>query len=386
VRKVFFWIHLIAGTLAGIVILIMSVTGVLLMYERQMIEWADRAYRSSPPSSESSRRPAESLLQAARDYQQTFPATLTLQSDPGAPAEAAFGRESIVYIDVYSGRVLGEGSAGIRSFFRVVTDWHRWLAMKDAGRATGKAITGVCNLLFLFLALSGMYLWLPRRWTWPNARAVLFFRGSLSGKARDFNWHNVIGIWSAVPLVFVILGALVISFPWATNLVYILTGSEFPAAASSPRPAAPAKPATTTELNLSGLDIAWARAEQQVAGWQSIILRVPASNRAPYMFTIAESHRGRPDKRASLTLHRQTAEIMQFENFASFNTGRRVRSWLRFIHTGEALGVAGQTIAGLVSAGGAVLVWTGLALAWRRFRSWRARKRTTKEDLVSVSS
>jgi uncharacterized iron-regulated membrane protein len=46
---------------------------------------------------------------------------------------------------------------------------------------------------------------------------------------------------------------------------------------------------------------------------------------------------------------------------------------MRFAHTGEYYGLVGQTIAGLVTAGSAVLVWTGLALTWRRFRAWRAR-------------
>jgi hypothetical protein len=36
-------------------------------------------------------------------------------------------------------------------------------------------------------------------------------------------------------------------------------------------------------------------------------------------------------------------------------------------------GLAGQTVAGLVSAAACVLVWTGFALAWRRFRAWRVR-------------
>ena len=35
--------------------------------------------------------------------------------------------------------------------------------------------------------------------------------------------------------------------------------------------------------------------------------------------------------------------------------GRRLRTWLRFAHTGEVYGLVGQTIAGLVSFGGAVL-------------------------------
>ena len=53
-----------------------------------------------------------------------------------------------------------------------------------------------------------------------------WFRTGISGKARDFNWHNVIGLWCAVPLFFVVAGALVISYPWASNLVYRLAGSQ----------------------------------------------------------------------------------------------------------------------------------------------------------------
>ena len=56
------------------------------------------------------------------------------------------------------------------------------------------------------------------------------------------------------------------------------------------------------------------------------------------------------------------------------STGRQWRSWLRFAHTGEVYGLAGQTVAGLVSAGGVFLVWTGLALTLRRFAAWRRRR------------
>jgi hypothetical protein len=43
---------------------------------------------------------------------------------------------------------------------------------------------------------------------------------------------------------------------------------------------------------------------------------------------------------------------------------------MRFAHTGEVLGLAGQTIAGMATAGGTVLVYTGIALAFRRLRAW----------------
>ena len=44
-RKIIFWLHLVGGLIAGAVVLVMSVTGVLLAFERQMIEWADRDLR-----------------------------------------------------------------------------------------------------------------------------------------------------------------------------------------------------------------------------------------------------------------------------------------------------------------------------------------------------
>ena len=56
----------------------------------------------------------------------------------------------------------------------------------------------------------------------------------------------------------------------------------------------------------------------------------------------------------------------------------------RFVHTGEYYGLTGQTIAGLVSAGGAVLVYTGVALALRRFGAWRRRRTTTRLRAVAA--
>lgn len=365
-RKILFWAHLIAGATAAIVIFIMSVTGVLLMYEHQMIAWADRGFKSAPSDTKLS---PEALLKRVAEQEGANPSSLTLYSTAGAAAEIGIGPR-IVYADTGSGQVLGTGSQGIRRFFRAVTDWHRWLALQGEQRQLGRSITGAANLIFLLLALSGMYLWLPRKWTGSNVRAVAFFRGGLTGKARDFNWHNVIGIWSAVPLVFVILGALVISYPWATQLVYRVAGDVPPQAPSGPGRGGPG---SGGRLNLTGLDQAWKQAESAVPGWYTITWRAAGGNRIS--LAVAESHRGRVDLKSTVLVDSATGNLIGHEKYESYSRGRQWRLWLRFIHTGEALGLAGQTIAGVVSAGGAVLVWTGLALTWRRFRAWRQRSR-----------
>lgn len=377
-RKLVFWPHLIAGTIAGAVILMMSVTGVLLMYEKQMIAWADE--RQFTIEAKAIRLPVDALVKAARETKGSNPASIMLRSDPAAPAVFALGREGNLYVNPYTAEVLGLGSPGVRSFFRTITEWHRWFAAQGDSRPTARAITGACNLAFLFIVISGFYLWWPKRWTRQHLKPVIFFRQGLSGKARDFNWHNVIGLWCAAPLFFVVLGATVISYPWASNLVYRLAGSEPPRQPQGP----PRSGAGETPGGpIDGIENAWAVAERHVSGWRTITLRLPSSEKAPWSFTIDQGYAGQPQKRTLLTLKRQTHEIVKVEPFSSYDAGRRARTWLRFVHTGEYYGLAGQTVAGIASAGGAVLVWTGIALALRRFRAWQSRRQTKQEALAS---
>ena len=77
---------------------------------------------------------------------------------------------------------------------------------------------------------------------------------------------------------------------------------------------------------------------------------------------------------AGWVANRADGAVVSYEQFAGLTPGRRIRNVMRFAHTGEVLGVAGQTIAGVVSLGAVVLVWTGLALAFRRCGAWLRRR------------
>ena len=86
-RTVLFWAHLAAGATAGVVILIMSVTGVALTYEKQMLEWADRRAWTAPPSTELLPLSPETLLaRVAAAQPGTAPIGVTLKADRSAPA------------------------------------------------------------------------------------------------------------------------------------------------------------------------------------------------------------------------------------------------------------------------------------------------------------
>jgi uncharacterized iron-regulated membrane protein len=366
-RSIIFWLHLIAGIFAGIVILIMSVTGVLLAFERQIIESAERDFRSTQPQWETTRLPMETLLAKVRETEtNNFPTSISLQSEPDAPVIFAFGRERALLVDAYSGKILGEGAEKTRGFFRTVTNVHRWLATSEKNRTIGKGITGACNLAFLFLVVSGFYLWWPRKWNWASIKAVFLFNRQLSGKARDFNWHNVIGSWSAIPLFFVVLTGVIMSYTWANNLLFRATGNEPPLPRAAPTRTEKPREEKAADLKFEKLNQLWANAEQKFSDWKTITLRLPSSVEGPLIFSVERGTRGRPDLKTQLTFNPKTGELTE-ETFASFNLGKKLRTWSRWVHTGEAGGFVGQLIAGLVSAGGALLVWTGLALACRRF-------------------
>jgi uncharacterized iron-regulated membrane protein len=256
-----------------------------------------------------------------------------------------------------------------------MTDWHRWLGREGAGRATGKAVTGLANLLFLFMVISGLYLWFPRSLTWPQVKQVLWFRRGLPSKARDFNWHNVIGFWCCVPLFFVVLAGVVISYPWASDLVYRAAGEAPPRPPQGPPPNAGNTPPNTATAapSFAGLDNLMQRAQQQRGDWRTISVRLPKDNAAPLAFVIDTGMGGEPQKRETLTLDR-AGQVVKLERFADGTRGRQWRILLRFTHTGEVLGWFGQTIAGIASLGACFLVYTGLALSWRRFRAWQGRR------------
>lgn len=382
-RKIIFWCHLPVGAIAGVVILIMCVTGVLLAYEKQITLWADtHAYKSAPPTAEARHLPVATLIENARNSRGASPASITLRSDPSAPTEIGFGRETTpLFVNPYTGSVLGEGSQRVRSFFRTMTDWHRWLGAKGDNRNVARAITGACNLGFLFLVISGFYLWWPRKWNLKSVRNVVWFRRGLPAKARDFNWHNTIGFWSSVPLFVIVLSSVVISYTWAGNLVYRIVG-ETPPAPRANQQNANARENRDAPVAVNDLDTAWLRAEQRVGDWQSISL--PLSNAPQLTFNIDTGTGGQPQKRAQLVLDRTTGEVVRWEPFSSYSRGRQLRSILRFAHTGEVLGLAGQTVAGAVSMGGAVLVLTGLGLALRRLYAWLAKRGKSKQSVTNV--
>jgi uncharacterized iron-regulated membrane protein len=400
-RTVIFWLHLLTGLTAGVVILTMAATGALLAFEPQLVERAERSlWTAPPPRPDASRLGLTALVAAAQERRGGERATtVTVRADPDSSVRVGFGRDGALFVHAYTGAIIGPASK-THDVLQVVEDWHRWLGSRDLGRP----ITGVCNLAFLGLALSGPFLWWPRAWSRPALRAVTLLDVRLRGRIRDFNWHNSIGFWCAPVLIVLTLTGAVMSYTWANDLLYRLTGNEPPppgggAAAGRPdnRSAGLARPEGERRRGSDGerrggetpgadLDAFYARAAGQTPNWVALTLRVPQRAGAPVTVFVQEPATWHPNPRSVLTLDGRTAEVVKWEPFAGANAGRKLRALVRVLHTGEVGGVIGQAIAGVASAGGSVLVYTGASLAWRRYRAWTVRGRRVAPDAEAVST
>jgi len=148
IRKVFFWMHLGAGFLAGVVIFIMCVTGVLLSFERQIANWSERDVRRVAPPAGVERMPLDLLLPLAMANESAAPTNVTWHPVRDSTVEISFGRERTLFLNPFSGERLGEGSQRLRAFFTSVEGWHRWLgaginsrpAFRSGGRAAGRGV------------------------------------------------------------------------------------------------------------------------------------------------------------------------------------------------------------------------------------------------------
>lgn len=428
-RKIIFWIHLVFGVVSGLFIAILCLTGAALAFEKEVISFAERdAIRVEMPSTDAQPLPIDDLLVSVKKQLDTEQAeslsAIEAQSDPTLAWKASLGRRDFRYFDPYTGELQESPATATREFFRTMMAWHRWLTSDRENREVGKAITGVANLAFIGLGITGLYLWFPKVWKWRIFRSILFLKTSASGKARDFNWHNVFGFWALIPILIMAVTGTVFSYGWSRDLFRETLGSN--------PSREPLEPTVVVEASRRGpplsLQERFEIAQTWNQDWESISL--PTSTRAgrggqrgrsgngggnhshggergqQTASTASSGEQGgrsgghnqgagqtsenrgqgsRGNANASISptsvriagdwfplspsrilIHPRTGEIIAEDRSAEWPLNAKLAASIRALHTGEAGLLPGKIIAFLGCLAGVVLVYTGFALTWRR--------------------
>ncbi|WP_269527090.1 PepSY-associated TM helix domain-containing protein [Coraliomargarita parva] len=385
-RKILFWAHLCLGLAAGVLIALMCLTGAILAFQTEILNWAEADAIQVEDHGTRERLSVDELVAGAKAAAPELP--FSQVEIPSAEDEAWIiqaGRGEFRYLDPYTGAFREGTAVGLRKFFHLNLMLHRWLALEGDARGLGKNINGISNAVFLFLALSGLYLWFPRQWRWKQFKLVLFFKSFSQAKARNFNWHNVFGFWALLPIVLMAFTAAMFHYDWARNTADALFGQ------SPPRPGQALQAEARSET-VSGPDLSLEERFQIAAAWpqawDSIQMSIstaegqPSGKRRgppapdPAVVLVQESGLWFPFNRPSeLIIHPQSGEIEAERTPRELSLKQKIRSSFRWIHTGEAGLLPGKIIAFLGCVAGIVLVYTGFALSIHRLKSSLRKKK-----------
>lgn len=360
-RRILFWAHLSAGIAGGLAILVLAATGVLLTYERQIIAAAEAALVTDI---DGDRLTADQLVVLAQEIGGES-ATVRIPVSANDPVKVlAAGEQTLLH--PVTGSTLLVGPTGTAKVFEAITLVHRWLAPTSEAHPLGKAVTNIATLLFIFLALSGLYLWGTPvfRWAILKSKMKLNLRPP-TGKARDYNWHHVFGFWMFVPILLMSGTGIVIAYAWANTLVFAAFG-EAPQSLRAPRVERVGGQLTEVPADAVSLQRRLEEAAIRVANWKTITLPAYANLAEPTTYDIDYGNGAQPHRRLQVVVSPQGQVIEQTETFKERSPGTRTRLVIRFLHTGEVLGLIGQTLAGLGSLATLFLVWSGFALSYRR--------------------
>ncbi len=206
-RKVILQLHLWVGLVVALLLFALGVSGTLLVFEDQI----DRAL--NPQLSYVKSSTAVLPLSELRKYAEAAHPGFTLRqfylSDRNDLAYAVYlepqsGRGIEVSINQHTGEVLGTWDDD--RFTRKLHAFHTHLL----GGELGQEIVGWGGgVLLLFLAMSGLILWWPRK--------INVFRWSSFGTKFQYDLHNTVGIYASVFLLIFAFTGIAIHWERQTN-------------------------------------------------------------------------------------------------------------------------------------------------------------------------
>jgi uncharacterized iron-regulated membrane protein len=374
IRKTLFWCHLVLGLSAALPVAAMAVSGLLLAFQPQILAFAEGDAREVAVPAVGAPLRLDDVVAKAAGPLASKVASIAVSSDPSTVLELRAGRETTLWADPWTGASTGR-TGSVHAAMKQIETLHRWLG----DRGIGGVVTGVSVLFCLVLSVTGLVLWWPRSLK-AMANVVLPKRG-LEGRARDWQWHNAVGVL-VLPLFLVLsLTGTIMSWKWAEAALYASVGSEPPRRTAPPKPDGKPLPART---NPEAGPPARAQESSSTRTWQAWLDTVVAHAPVGWDRIVLQAPEGPKGASATVLLpgqgKRQAASIMLTPD-GSFreskpgrsDAGTRLRDLVRPLHTGELFGLVGQILMALTTLGVLVLVWTGSALSWRRFQRWRTR-------------
>lgn len=389
-RRVSAWLHLWLGLASGIVVLIVSLTGAIYVFEKE-IRSVTEPWRHVKPAG--TLMPPSKLAGYAKPTLDTLTATGVTYNARGEAAEViSYNRKAGLYVQVfinpYTGKVINvakldrKGNSGKFDFFRFVLNGHRalWLPYP-----VGRPIVGAGILIFVVMLISGLVLWWPLKWTKSTREKSFSIKWKASFKRVNYDLHNVLGFYSVLLLFIISFTGLVWSYQWFSKSMYWLTSGGKPLLEHRD----PLSDTTTNvPFNLTAIDRVW---KQQTAAdkAEAVFVSIP-QHKADVIEVITYLRPGTYYKTNTTHYDQYSLKELKTEGpfegkYADATVADKLRRMNYDIHIGAVLGIPGKIIALLAALISASLPITGFYIWWGKKHKSK-RKKATAGQISDVGS
>jgi sulfite reductase (NADPH) flavoprotein alpha-component len=404
-KKIWFQVHWFIGITAGTVLMAIGVTGAILSFREEIIDWLNPgiihvATQQTPPLT-----PQQIIERVQLEAPQERVVNMNLYAEPGASVRINFApppgvrRGELRLINPYTGALLPPlvGNA----FFELMERFHRWLLLPIE---YGKLVAGSLSVCLLILALSGLYLRWPRR---PlHWRAWLKLDFGLSGRSFLWNLHSVIGTWALVMYVIFTSTGIYWAFDWVKSNVNALAGEVAPPRGqqSQRRPEGGPDGGKNSagmerrakengqEKSAQGntrqtpidLTLTWNSFLHTAGDFTQVSLRLPEKSGQPIQINYLTPDSPHERARNRMSILPQSGEVKQHERYADKSRGARFVAAIYPLHMGSYFGLPGRLIMTLASL---VMPLFGIT-GWMLYLDRRRKKRAVRagRNLLADSS
>ena len=361
-------IHLWLGIASGLVLFVVCLTGTILTFEKEIIEWADSERYHVEAAAGAKVIPIDDLVaktEAGLKGKVTgidIPASanavyrFTVQEkgpkegkpEAGGKAKESKGKESkggkggggggkTYLVNPYNGDITGTTKSATAEFFSTTMGLHRWLLLQDSG---GKIVVGAATIIFVFLVLSGLVLWWPIKLrNWKQGFQIKF---SGNWKRINHDLHNTLGFYSFIVLLIMALTGLCWSFEWYKKGASDVLGDEvFKQRREKPMPSDPLNAGNADKPMLATL-ISSADASFPYEG--NYRLRFPADSAGSYVINKSRSGFFVLTAADKIQFEQYTGAVLKTEKFSDKPFNQQVASSVRSLHLGDIYGTFSKII------------------------------------------
>jgi uncharacterized iron-regulated membrane protein len=341
--RVYFYLfnlHRMGGLVAGLFLLILGVSGSVMAFSGEIDSLLHPSLfrvvsQGQPLPLSQLASSAASVLHAGESIDTCLPSTRADASYSFIVFGAHHRIPRQIFVDQYTGRVLGSLSAVRFTYI-----------MKALHSIAG--VLGCSSIILVFLVLSGLYLW------WPRKRIKI----GLSGDVQHlyFDLHNAIGLISSLfLLLFAITG------------IYMVFGPPSYAITSKPV-TQPAFSTPQVGLKPVSLDLVAATAKDTLPGATVLWIVIPRQPSEAY-FAKMRFPEDRSDNGSSIVwIDQFSGKVLTVANSRAVPLGNKIQTISRVVHTGAVFGNGGRAFAAFMSLILVLQTVTGLQLWWNRRR------------------